>query len=373
METLVYYLIRSVLVSGLLLGFYYGVLRNRKMHSYNRVFLLMTLAAGVLLPLVRLPWLNFHKAAGLARVSGAAAQPAKTTGMPVTTILLLVGGCISVGLLVVLAFRIARLYRLRRQHRPVPMEECYLIEVQDRRAPFSFLNNLFWQRGADIHDPVNRKIFDHELAHIRGRHTYDNVFAQSLAAVFWMNPFYWLILRELTMVHEFIADDASIATGDTETFARMLLQAYDDGRYLDPTHRFFHSPIKRRLLMISTSKRPSGWRKWLALPVLLAVMALSCSKEQGADTFKPDNRTAALAPPRIEKDGNPFQWDSVKLSVKGADARQIKIVYLVGLKLSKDSIKAYKQDILAKAKAQEIILEDNPIQVTGKEAEKDPK
>jgi hypothetical protein len=86
----------------------------------------------------------------------------------------------------------------------------------------------------------------------------------------------------LQMVHEFIADGASIATGDTEIFARMLLQAYDDGRYLDPSHHFFHSPIKRRLRMISSSKSPSRWRMALALPLLLAVMVLACSKEQGA-------------------------------------------------------------------------------------------
>jgi hypothetical protein len=124
------------------------------------------------------------------------------------------------------------------------------------------------------------------LAHIRGGHTYDNLFAQTLAAVLWMNPFYWLIRRELQMVHEFIADEASIATGDTETFARMLLQAYDDGRYLDPSHHFFHSPIQRRLLMISSSKPPSRLRMALTLPVLLAVVALACTKEQSAPAAK---------------------------------------------------------------------------------------
>jgi uncharacterized lipoprotein YajG len=76
----------------------------------------------------------------------------------------------------------------------------------------------------------------------------------------------------------------------------MLLQAYDDGRYLDPSHQFFHSPIKRRLRMISSSKRPSGLRKALALPVLLAVMALACSKDQSApaQVTKPPSATLAL-------------------------------------------------------------------------------
>ena len=284
METLVSYLIRSAVVSGLMLGYYLAVLRNRRLHSFNRVWLLTALLASLVLPLIHVDFLTWHTAArqpleGLITVIGA---PAAAKTFPVLIVAMLACGAVSMVLLAILGFRIVFVYRLKRRHRRQSLEGCWLIEVRDRRAPFSFLDNLFWQEGADIHDPVHRKILDHELAHIRGGHTYDNLFAQALAAVFWMNPFNWLIRRELQMVHEFIADDASVASGDTETFARMLLRAYDDGRYLDPSHHFFHSPIKRRLLMISSSKSSSRLRKALALPVLLAVMALACSKEQSA-------------------------------------------------------------------------------------------
>jgi hypothetical protein len=283
MDTYVSYLIRSVLISGLMLGYYFAVLRNRKLHSFNRVWLLTALLASLVLPLIHVNFLTWHSAARpplkeLITVLGADRAAEKT--FPVRTVVLASFIAVSIVLLAILGFRVLFVYRLKRIHRRQLLEGCCIIEVRDRRAPFSFLGNLFWPEGADIHDPVHRKILDHELAHIRGGHTYDNLFAQTLAAVFWINPFYWLIRRELQMVHEFIADDASIATGDTETFARMLLQAYDDGRYLDPSHHFFHSPIKRRLLMISSSKPPSRLRMALALPVLLAVMALACSKEQ---------------------------------------------------------------------------------------------
>jgi hypothetical protein len=212
----------------------------------------------------------------------AGAHPAAGPAFSASAIAFAVCASVSMVLLAILGFRIRRIYRLKQSRPGQRIGGCMLIEVRDRRAPFSFLKNLFWQEGADIHDPVQRKILDHELAHIRGGHTYDNLFAQTLAAVFWMNPFYWLIRRELQMVHEFIADDASVAAGDTETFALMLLRAYDDGRYLDPSHHFIHSPIKRRLRMISSSKPPSGLWKALALPVLLAGVVLACSKEQSA-------------------------------------------------------------------------------------------
>jgi hypothetical protein len=283
MDTLVSYLIRSMLISGLMLGYYLAVLRNRKLHSFNRVWLLTALLASLLLPMIQVNFLTWHSAARAPlTVLITGAHPAAAKTFPVLTVAAAAFGAVSAVLLAILGIRVVLVYREKRRHRQQLLEGCCLIEVRDRRAPFSFLRNLFWQEGVDIHDPVHRKIFDHELAHIRGGHTYDNLFAQAVAAVVWVNPFYWLIRRELQMVHEFIADDASIATGDTETFARMLLQAYDDGRYLDPSHHFFHSPIKRRLLMISSSKPPPRLRMALALPVLLAVMALACSKEQGA-------------------------------------------------------------------------------------------
>ena len=332
METLLFYLIRSTVISGLLLGYYCLALRNRKAHGYNRVFLLMTLAASMLLPLVRVPWLNWkgvdRPLPGLDVESGARA--ATDAGLPVMIIVLMAAGVVSLLLLGALAYRISMLIRLRRKYAGVRVEGCYLIEVEDRRAPFSFLNNLFWQAGAAIEDPVHRKIFDHEMAHIRGRHTYDNLLAQALAAICWMNPFFWLIRRELMMVHEFIADGVSVPDGDSEAFARMLLQAYDDGRYLDPIQRFFHSPIKRRLVMLNSNNRPSRFVKAMALPVLLAAMALACSKEQGAP-----NAQGQI----VQLKFKPLKLDLLKDSIRVQVAGEIKKVYFANAKGGKDSVR----------------------------------
>jgi len=60
MEPLVSYLIRSLLISGLMLGYYLLVLRNRKLHAFNRVWLLSSLLASLVLPLIRVKWLTWH-------------------------------------------------------------------------------------------------------------------------------------------------------------------------------------------------------------------------------------------------------------------------------------------------------------------------
>jgi hypothetical protein len=357
MEPLVSYLIRSLLISGLMLGYYLLVLRNRKLHAFNRVWLLSSLLASLVLPLIRVKWLTWHSAAPSPVITTVVAHPVVAKTIPVGTIVLLACTVISAVLLAILVIRIVRVYRLKRGRRVQRLEGCMLIEVQDRRAPFSFLNNLFWQEGADIRETVHRKIFDHELAHIRGGHTYDILFAQTLAAVWWINPFYWLIRRELQMVHEFIADDASVATGDTEAFAQMLLQAYDDGRYLDPSHHFFHSPIKRRLRMISSSKPPSGLRKALALPVLLAVMVLACSKEQNAPAQAQIPKSLSLT---VAKKFNYFR-DSIRIE----SASGLKKVFVLG-KAKQDGqvfyVTSYKDSVKSMMGR---ITEDQGVTVTG--------
>jgi hypothetical protein len=146
METLIDYIIKSVLVSGLLLFYYHGVLRNRKFHSFNRVYLLSVLLASLVLPLVRppwsaLPWMRLHKAGSQpldGLITGVGSHPAAKALFPAAVVAPGLCVAISAGLLLVLAVRILALYRLKRRNPSQRIEGCHFIEIKDRRAPFSF-------------------------------------------------------------------------------------------------------------------------------------------------------------------------------------------------------------------------------------------
>jgi BlaR1 peptidase M56 len=294
MEQLLPYIVKSVLVSGVLTAYYLIALRNRRFHGYNRVYLLSVLVVSLLLPLVRIDWQPF---AGIgwqpfSRVGGTplgsfARQTGPTDigtgGSTWFTLLLNVAVVVSLASVGLLTWRLLQVYRLRRHQALHQMAGYTLVETDDPRAPFSFFSTLFWKQGAGLADPVNQKILNHELAHIRGMHSWDGLFARLVNCVFWMNPFFWLIRKELTMVHEFIADAATGMEGDAQGFARMLLQSIYAGQLLEPVHAFFQSPIKRRLMMINQN-RAGGLalgRKTFVLPVLTAVvLVVSCSKTQ---------------------------------------------------------------------------------------------
>ena len=285
MERLITYMLQSVLVSGMLMGYYRIALRNRRLHGYNRLYLLGTMVLSLVLPLVPFGWVPV---AGAPVLGGTAEHMENISrsadnGFHWVTVEMATAMAVSAILLYVSVSRLMRVFRLKKGHAVYRMQGYDLIETDDPRAPFSFFNNLFWRRGADPLDPVNRKILHHELAHIGGRHSLDGLFAQILSCVFWMNPFFWFIRRELSVVHEFIADAATGMEGDAEGFARMLLQSVNEGRWLEPVQGFFQSPIKRRLVMISSGQRSRfrRLRMLLVVPVILAAtLFVACTKGQ---------------------------------------------------------------------------------------------
>jgi len=289
MERIIAYLSQQLLVSGVLAAYYFIALRNRKLHTFNRIYLLGALTLSLLLPLVPVNW-SPGALAGTPLLSGSVERIQNISRSAENNIPWLTIGCTAAfivsGLLLLLSLtRISSIYRLKTHWTVTKMEGYHLIKTDDTRAPFSFLNNLFWQKNIDPNDHINARIYRHELAHIRGHHTWDSLFAQLLCNLCWMNPFFWLMQRELKIVHEFIADEATEMGGDAEGFARMLLSSINEGRWLQPGHSFFQSPIKRRLIMLCNiqQSRFAAARKLLVVPMVIAVtLAISCSKKAPA-------------------------------------------------------------------------------------------
>jgi TonB-dependent SusC/RagA subfamily outer membrane receptor len=91
-----------------------------------------------------------------------------------------------------------------------------------------------------------------------------------------MNPFNWIIQKELQNIHEFIADRDAVGTGEVDAFAKMLLRTYYGNHFLNPSHSFYYSSIKRRIIMLTTSNIPtySYLRKVAVLPMLAFILAL---------------------------------------------------------------------------------------------------
>jgi beta-lactamase regulating signal transducer with metallopeptidase domain len=303
--TVLQYVLKSTFISGIFLGYYWIALRNKSFNYYNRFYLLLSLACSVAIPFFTFNWFSIKQqdlpvsSATLTYLSTQITS-VHSTRLSWQEVALYIAFLISLFLLIVMAFNIIKVYQLKRRSAIIKMEEVDFIYTDLEHAPFSFLNNLFWKESISLDEDYGKKIFKHEITHIRQKHTLDILCCQIINAIFWMNPFNWLIQKELKAIHEFIADKEAVGDNNVEEFVKLLLQAHYGNHFLKLTHSFYYSSIKRRLFMLTTKSTTtrSYVRKLLALPVtLLAVGALSVSTIES-------KATPAVAPTVVPQQPN---------------------------------------------------------------------
>jgi TonB-dependent SusC/RagA subfamily outer membrane receptor len=282
-----YYFFQVILCSGLLMGYYWLLLRNKRFHQYNRFYLLAVAFLSWIVPLIKIRWT--HNVIGpdqqVARLLSVVADgntqieeivkgrgSALSWGAVVTAVYILVAAVLLTGIIRALF----RLYRLLQVNSCKTVGDIYLIFTQAKGTPFSFFRYIFWNDEIDIRSNSGKQILEHELTHVKEKHSYDKLFIQLMLVAGWFNPFFWLLKKEMEMIHEFIADKKAVADGDTASLADMLLTTVFPQQQYRLTHPFFFSPVKRRLQMLTNTSHPrfTYIRRLIVLPLLAAMVIL---------------------------------------------------------------------------------------------------
>ncbi len=287
MLSIAWYILKVIICSGILLGYYWLFLRNKIFHSYNRFYLLAAIILALSVPLIQINiWNKGDQSKSevirlLQVVTNGDDYVDRLTATPPTpqldattlmTIIYLTGSAIFLILFIHVLWTIRTLLR-KYQRRLV--DNIYFVNTDARGTPFSFLRYIFWNEKIDIESPAGNQIFRHEVAHIQEKHSHDKIFLNIIMIFFWCNPFFWIIRKELNMIHEFIADKKAVEDSDTAAFAAMILAtAYPRHRF-QLTNNFFYSPIKRRLLMLTKNQNPkvNYIGRVLVLPLTVLIFA----------------------------------------------------------------------------------------------------
>ena len=285
------YLCKVTVCSGLLYGYYRWFLHGRPFHQYNRYYLLASTLATLLLPLIRLP--AIQQLSSIAQISalsvalhsispGNLSEGALTTGHSVAPSALMdwrwmVLAAYSLAAAAFLYVFIRQLLYIRRLPRKYPREQLGRINffmTREPGTPFSFLNRLFWNEEIDLDSHQGRQVFRHEWYHIHQRHTLDLLLLKAVMILCWVNPFFYLIYREIRTIHEFLADRHAVSGGDRYEYAELLVWHNINDGPLPLLHPFFQSPIKRRINMLTqlTSARPRYINRLMALPLALLLL-----------------------------------------------------------------------------------------------------
>ena len=283
MEAVYIYILKSILVSGILMGYYWLALRNTRFHYYNRFYLISTIMLSLVLPMLDFNWFTVYEPSSVSAkevlifIDRPGRMVPSEKAFSYEKLLFVGLLLISFVLVAMMIHGIRKIYSIKSSAKVTPMEGFDFIETQNEDAPFSFFKNLFWRDDINLNDETGRQILRHELTHMEQHHTHDKLFISFLSAMFWMNPFFWIIRKELEVIHEFIADEKAVTEEDASALAAMLLQTHYQSNFLSTGQSFFYSSIKRRIIMLTSSKKTSYsyLRRLLVLPIAAGLVILS--------------------------------------------------------------------------------------------------
>lgn len=276
-----YYLLKVIICSGILFLYYHIALRNKLFHQWNRFYLVTSVFISLVAPIVQVSIMHQisdepNKAIQLLQVfqsaDGYLEEVTISGRQGISSEQWLMGLYIAVSVLFLLSVLLSlrKIFTIIRSHTIQWIEKIRFINTNAQGTPFSFFNFIFWNEEIDLQTETGKQIFQHELVHVKEKHTLDKLLLQLVLTVFWCNPFFWFIRRELQIIHEFIADKKSVGEHGTAALAAMILSSSYPVQFNSLTNQFFQTSIKRRLAMLSKIQnvKINYISRVLALPII---------------------------------------------------------------------------------------------------------
>jgi N-acetylmuramoyl-L-alanine amidase len=289
--TLLMYLAKVFICSGILFGYYRLFLRNKLFHRYNRFYLLAALFTSILLPFIKIPVFYqpgnavneaVYQTVDVLTVNHweEEVQPVANTSFsrfltPENGAYLLYAAVIIV-LLVVVLKSLLYIRKIRKEYPGEAIDHLKFYNTREPGTPFSFFRSVFWNDQLPFNSREGQQIFRHELFHVQQKHSADILLAEIITAVFWYNPFFYLMKKEVKAIHEFLADQYAASGNDRYAYAELLVQQTLAAKKQALTNHFFQSHIKRRIAMI-TQFQKSNYGYWSRVMILPVSLLLFCA------------------------------------------------------------------------------------------------
>lgn len=324
------YMIQSIVCAALLLAFYSLFLLKEKMNRFKRWYLLVALMGSFVIPLIPLQ-VNilpsavstaFRATAGHSSYNAAASLPAQSLTWIKNShsqapgdnqFLFFVYALVSMAFIVRTIWQLARFRHLTRSHRVEQSDGIRLILLRHGPLSFSFMRYICIA-PTDINKQTGKpieEIYLHELAHARQFHSIDILLISLIQALCWWNPFIMLYKKAIQLNHEFLADEAVLATqGAPARYQYLLLSRVQSKPTMLLGSTTIFSLTKKRFKMMTQKTSNRKVRLLQAAAACLTGLCLLALSQQGMaqDTSRnyPDNRSQATTK---QKGVSPAEFD----------------------------------------------------------------
>lgn len=154
-------------------------------------------------------------------------------------------------------------------------KSVYILEKIE--SPFSFFNWIFVNPTKHKIQELD-EIITHEAAHCQQKHSIDIVVTELFTILFWVNPFAWLLRREVRLNLEYLADNRVLECGsDSKQYQYHLLGLTYKKNVATISNNFNVLPLKKRIKMMNKKRTKSiGKAKYaLIVPMTAALLVVS--------------------------------------------------------------------------------------------------
>lgn len=302
MATFIIYAIRWAVTLTLLYSLYRLLLQHETFHRLNRAVLLAILVISPLLPLVPLytdeptamdavltrieePLMSLSSDANNTDATLATQESEDAvSGLWVRYLayIYIIGVAVA---LTVYMFRLLTLMRIihrsQRITHPIVPKDVHLMLDMRIKQPSSWMHWIFI--GAIDLKQNAKTVLQHELAHVRMRHSWDVILCDLSCRLLWCLPFVWMLRQDLVDVHEFQADEAVLHCGIIlEDYEHLLVRKAVQTQILPIMNTLHRGAVKKRFAMMH-SGRSSCWSRLKLLylvPALAACLWASAKAEE---------------------------------------------------------------------------------------------
>ena len=295
------YIILSSLIWGVSVLLYTFVFRNEKYFNHNRIFLLVTILLGLVIPLI--PNLNLFQSDILSSmgsnlsvnlpeltITGATQQQLNSDGLYIYLgiVILYSVGVIITSITLIRSIFVLRNYRNR--GKTILRNGYKLVIIEETIVAFSFLSTIYINK--DIYNSPNKtSILSHEVVHVAQGHSYDILLLEILKVVFWFNPIVYVFRILINETHEYIADNYVIQKISKKTYGELLINQLQSGVQYNIANYFINSLIKNRIKMMYKTKSKRKWKYLIAFPVIVSLILLVNACDSSIDAGQSNSIT----------------------------------------------------------------------------------
>ncbi|WP_378186347.1 M56 family metallopeptidase [Aquimarina sp. W85] len=260
------------------------------MHTYKRFYLLISIAASFIIPLLTITYETevITSITNTAEMSNQAELDTQykdaflhaANDIDYNSWL---WGFYSIGF-IMFSFRfIKNLFQIKQKikRNPIQRENSHVrVLIKETIVPHSFLHYIFLPFHAFKAKAIPKEIIRHEEAHVREKHTWDILFLECIQILCWFNPLLYLFKVAIKLNHEFLADASVLKNKNAiQAYQNLLITFPNSLNQTELSSAFNYSLTKKRLQMMTThfSSKNAILRLLGAVPVFGLCTLLFCN------------------------------------------------------------------------------------------------